>query len=93
MYSESHEVGKIKYILGQHCSLPPGYEGREGKWEHGSGRFCMFILRCSSLEGKSLHSCLKLIKPLSTFPVQRLDIELGCNLSRAVSFKHVNQHF
>lgn len=93
MYSKSHEVGKIKHILGQHWSLPPGYEGREGKWEHGSGELCVFILRCSSLEGKKLHNCFKLIRPLSIFPVQCLDIELVCNFSRAVSFKHVNQNF
>lgn len=93
MYSKSHEMGRIKYILGQHWSLPPGYAGREGEWEHCSGKLCKFILRCSSLEGKRVHSCLKLIKPLSIFPVRRLDIELGYSFSRAVSVKHVNQHF
>lgn len=33
------------------------------------------------------------IKPLSIFPVRCLDIELGYSFSRAVSFRHVNQHF
>lgn len=93
MYSKSHEMGKIKYVVGQHWSLPPGYAGREGEWEHCSGKLCMFILRCSSLEGKRVPSCLKRIKPLSIFPVCCLDIERGYSFSRAVSFRQVNQHF
>lgn len=38
----------------------------------------------------SLHNYWKLIKPLSIFLVQPLDIELGYSFSGALSFKYVN---
>lgn len=42
---------------------------------------------------KRQQKCLKLRKPCSILPIQPLDAELGCNLSRAVSFQRVDQHF
>lgn len=63
------------------------------KVEKESGSIAQGISEYASFEmfqrGK-LHNYWKLIKPLSIFLVQPLDIELGYSFSGALSFKHVN---